>query len=81
MSKYPQTNINVKVNRNFNLETSKKVQDAISHAEAELLNKGRIVLRASGTEPVIRVMVEGKNRDQIDIIAKQLAGVVAEFAS
>ena len=81
MSKYPQTNINVKVNRNFNLETSKKVQDAISHAEAELLNKGRIVLRASGTEPVIRVMVEGKNRDQIDIIAKQLAGVVSEFAS
>ena len=37
MSKYPQTNINVKVNRNFNLEASKKVQEAISHAEAELL--------------------------------------------
>lgn len=81
MSKYPQTNINVEVKSNFNLETSRKIQDAISSAEAELLNKGRIVLRASGTEPVIRVMVEGKNKDQIDIIAKQIAGVVAEFAS
>ena len=81
MSKYPQTNINVEVKSNFNLEASRKIQDAISSAEAELLNKGRIVLRASGTEPVVRVMVEGKNKDQIDIIAKQLAGVVAEFAS
>ena len=49
-------------------------------AEDELAESGRIVLRASGTEPVIRVMVEGQDEQQVNSVAERLAAVVAEAA-
>ena len=54
---------------------------AVDEAEAELQESGRVVLRASGTEPVIRVMVEGQNEKQVLALAKRLASVVAESAT
>ncbi len=58
-----------------------KIQDAISQVEGELADSGRVVLRASGTEPVIRVMVEGENESQVINLAERLAAVVAEAAT
>ena len=49
-------------------------------AERELADTGRVVLRASGTEPVIRVMVEGENEQQVVSLAERLASVVSEAA-
>ena len=57
------------------------IREAVRAVEEELADAGRVVLRASGTEPVIRVMVEGRDRDQTVELAKRLAAVVAEAAT
>ena len=56
-------------------------QVVMSDREQELADAGRVVLRASGTEPVIRVMVEGEDEKQGVALAKRLASVVAEAAT
>jgi phosphoglucosamine mutase len=81
MSKYPQTMLNVRTERQFDPTTSTIIQEAIVAAEGELAKTGRVVLRASGTEPVIRVMVEGENHEQVVALAKRLAAVVAAAAA
>jgi phosphoglucosamine mutase len=81
MPKYPQTMVNVRTERRMNPNESTAIQDAVAVAEAELADKGRVVLRASGTEPVIRVMVEGEDADQVVSLAKRLASIVAEAAA
>ena len=81
MAKFPQIMVNVRTETRLNPDKSEKIQTAVAAAEAELADTGRVVLRASGTEPVIRVMVEGQNHDQVVEIANRLAGVVAESAA
>lgn len=81
MPKYPQTMVNVRTERRMNPDESTAIQDAVAVAEGELADKGRVVLRASGTEPVIRVMVEGQDADQVVSLAKRLALIVAEAAA
>jgi len=81
MSKYPQTMLNVRTEKRLDPGTSPAIQDAVVAAETELADTGRVVLRASGTEPVIRVMVEGRDEDQVVALAKRLAEVVAEAAA
>jgi len=81
MSKYPQTMLNVKTDKKFDPSESPAIQEAVVAAENELKETGRVVLRASGTEPVIRVMVEGQNEDQVVALARRLADVVAEAAA
>jgi phosphoglucosamine mutase len=61
--------------------TSASIREGIVAAENELADAGRVVLRASGTEPVIRVMVEGEDEDLVVKLAKRLAAVVAEAAT
>ena len=78
MTKYPQTMVNVRVDRKLDPGASPAIQDAVSEAQSELADSGRIVLRASGTEPVIRVMVEGRDESQVVDLARRLAAVVAE---
>jgi len=78
MSRYPQTMINVRTERRVDPAALPAVTDAVLAAEAELKESGRVVLRASGTEPVIRVMVEGENENQVVRLAERLASVVAE---
>jgi phosphoglucosamine mutase len=52
------------------------VRDAVSKAEGELAGRGRVLLRPSGTEPVVRVMVEGEDRTHVQKLADSIAAVV-----
>ena len=81
MSRYPQTMLNVRMDKRLDPNEHPAIQDAIGKAEAELARSGRVVLRASGTEPVIRVMVEGEDEHQVLRIAERLASVVAEAST
>jgi phosphoglucosamine mutase len=78
MVKYPQHMINVRCRDRVEVETIPGIGKAIEFAEGKLNGKGRVLLRASGTEPVVRVMVEGENLNQVEKLAGELAEVVAE---
>ncbi len=78
MKKYPQTMVNVRVAEKMNPDDSPAIQKAVVEAQGELADTGRIVLRASGTEPVIRVMVEGQDERVVDDLAQRLAAAVAK---
>ena len=65
--------LNVKTEKRMDPQHSPQIQEAVTAAEDELAETGRIVLRASGTEPVIRVMVEGENESQVNTVAERLA--------
>ena len=81
MSRYPQTMVNVRTEERLDPGAHPAIQDAVSAVEEELAESGRVVLRASGTEPDIRVMVEGENEQQVVTLAERLASVVAEAAT
>ncbi|MBX2808420.1 MAG: phosphoglucosamine mutase [Cellvibrionaceae bacterium] len=82
MSKLPQTMINVSINERVNLCDHRSIHAAIASVEQVLQGRGRVLLRPSGTEPVIRVMVEGEDDVQVSQLAKQLASKVkAELSS
>ena len=81
MPKYPQTMVNVRTEKRMDPDSSTSIRDAVAAAEAELADSGRVVLRASGTEPVIRVMVEGEDEKLVVSLANRLAEVVAEAAA
>ena len=78
MKKYPQRMINVPVARQVDLATVSDIQDAVKSAEQRLAGRGRVLLRPSGTEPVVRVMVEGEDEKQVIEEADLLASVVAK---
>jgi phosphoglucosamine mutase len=80
MQVFPQTLINVRMARRFDLKNSSPVQEALRAVEAELAANGRVVLRASGTEPVVRVMIEGRDPDQVARLGQQLADTVKRAA-
>ena len=77
---YPQTMINVRMSKRFDVKTSKQVMSAVAEAEQELANNGRVVLRASGTEPVVRVMVEGQDIRLVERLSQHLADAVRSAA-
>jgi len=72
MQKYPQILINVKTAKKVNPDTDESIQKAVRAVEEKLGDKGRVLLRASGTEPLIRVMVEGEQADVVKNYAQQL---------
>jgi phosphoglucosamine mutase len=78
MQKYPQKLINVKIREKVNIDAIPSVAAAKADAERELGGAGRVLLRSSGTEPLIRVMVEGRDRAQVETLAQSLAGAVGE---
>lgn len=81
MPKYPQTMLNVRTVKRMDPDKSAAIRDAVSKVEGELAESGRVVLRASGTEPVIRVMVEGEDKELVRTLAERLAAVVEEAAT
>lgn len=80
MQKYPQILINVPLTKPMDISKEPKIKTAVQAAEKKLGLRGRVLLRASGTEPVIRVMVEGEDKDQVRTMAKELAAVVEQTA-
>jgi phosphoglucosamine mutase len=80
MKKFPQVLLNVKVAKRFDPSTVPAVQEAVQKIEKRMAGDGRVVLRASGTEPVIRVMVEGKGESATRAAATELAEVVKAAA-
>jgi phosphoglucosamine mutase len=76
LSKYPQKMINVKVNRRIDPLTLDGIPGLVESVERQLGEHGRILIRTSGTEPVIRVMVEGPDESQVSQIARNLAGEI-----
>jgi phosphoglucosamine mutase len=76
----PQVLVNVRIKNGFDVKGSVEVGDAVKQAESELGDNGRVLLRPSGTEPLIRVMVEGKTRTMVEGLARRIAGVVEAVA-
>jgi len=76
MTVYPQVLLNVRVARRVDLETLPNVERALAEAEAALDGNGRLLVRFSGTEPMVRVMVEGEEQGRIEGLARSLAAVI-----
>ena len=78
LKKYPQAQRNLRVNDKPALETISGLQTLLNEAESTLKGKGRVLLRYSGTEPKIRLLLEGREQDVIDHHADRIAGVLQE---
>ena len=76
MTKYPQLLVNVRVLTKAGWETNTAIQDVIREAEEELGANGRILVRPSGTEPLIRVMAEGPEQEQLDELCHRIGHVI-----
>ncbi|MBK8816458.1 MAG: phosphoglucosamine mutase [Methylococcaceae bacterium] len=76
MTKYPQILLNIKTKTKPDLDSNESIQNAVKDIEKKLGKSGRVLLRASGTEPLIRVMVEGIHEDKVVEYANQLADEV-----
>jgi phosphoglucosamine mutase len=76
VTKYPQTLTNVRVKKMIDLTTDQAISDAVKMAEEKLADQGRVLLRPSGTEPVIRVMVEGRDATLTQHLATEIANVI-----
>ena len=76
MKRFPQTLINVKVNDKHAVSENPAVKEALAVAEAQLGDSGRVLLRPSGTEPVVRVMVEAESQEDAEDHARAIAAVV-----
>ena len=80
MTRYPQVIVNVQVGPEGKLHfyTDSEVKEAIENAKAKLGTSGRIVVRPSGTEPLLRVMIEGEDLEYINVLANSVADVLRE---
>lgn len=78
IKKYPQVLINVRVNNNKknDYETDEEIQRELENLKEEFKDNGRVLVRASGTEPIIRVMIEGENQKDIEGKAQKLADLI-----
>jgi phosphoglucosamine mutase len=78
VSLFPQTLINVKIKPDANWKSNAALQKVINDVEKELGDSGRVLIRASGTEPLVRVMVEAKDLDQAKTCAQRIADTLGE---
>ena len=78
IKKYPQVLINVRVNndKKKNCETDEEIRNEINKLQEEFKDNGRVLVRASGTEPIIRVMIEGEDQKDIEEKAQKLANLI-----
>ena len=80
MNKFPQLMINVPLQGNADPMQSSAVQQSVVQAETRLAGRGRVLLRPSGTEPLIRVMVEGEDELLVTQLANEIAAQVEQAA-
>ncbi len=80
MTKYPQTLINVRIKKKIDLDSNAAIQKAVKDAETQMGARGRVLLRASGTEPLIRVMVEAQDKSETKQLAEMIAVAVEKAA-
>ena len=80
VKKYPQTLVNAKVNseKKYDYEKDEEIKKAIDKLEKEFAGNGRVLIRPSGTEPLVRVMIEGENQDYISQKANEIAKLIEE---
>jgi phosphoglucosamine mutase len=81
MPRFPQVLINVRTESRINPDTSAEIQGAIRDVEQKIADRGRVLVRASGTEPVVRVMVEGEDEGEVSRLAEELAEEIARVAA
>jgi phosphoglucosamine mutase len=81
MSHFPQVLINVRTQSRVDLDASTEIQSAIRSVEQKLAERGRVLVRASGTEPVVRVMVEGEDEGEVTLLAEELAEEIGRHAA
>ncbi len=81
MSKYPQILVNVPIKERIELDDSEDIQQSVKDVEEVLGSRGRVLLRASGTEPLIRVMVEGEDLEEITALAEKIVDAVRASAA
>ncbi len=75
---YPQVLVNVRVREKKDLSTVRAVADAMSEVERRLAGNGRLLVRYSGTEPLLRIMIEGKDQHEIQGMAGSIAAAVKQ---
>lgn len=83
LTKYPQLLKNIRLGENSadEIMKSSSLSVAVREVEAELGERGRVLLRPSGTEPLIRIMIEGEDGEQVRILTQQLASVVEKLVA
>ncbi len=77
---YPQVLTNIRVSKGFDFRGNAAVQQVVAEAQCDLESSGRVLLRASGTEPVLRVMVEGRDEEPVQRWAETIADAVRQAA-
>lgn len=75
-TRYPQVLVNCRVSRREGWDQNRRIQEAIREVQQKLEGRGRLLVRPSGTEPLIRVMVEGEDEEEIKALADNLAAVI-----
>jgi phosphoglucosamine mutase len=78
MSKFPQVMINVRLPKKVDISGDAEINQAVADAEKKLDGRGRVLLRPSGTEPLIRVMVEGEDNVLVNSLAVDIAEIVKQ---
>ena len=78
---FPQVLVNVRFEKKFDFASNAEINSAVAAAEQQLHGQGRVLLRASGTEPLIRVMVEGREKQLVQTLANRIAATVSEAAA
>ncbi len=76
MERFPQVLENIRVARKEGWDSNPQIKDAVNQAEEALKGEGRVFVRASGTEPLIRVMAEGPDEEQLKQWVGRIAGVI-----
>jgi phosphoglucosamine mutase len=81
MERYPQHLVNVRVKERKPLDDFPEIARTVEQVKEKLGDEGRLLIRPSGTEPVIRVMIEGKDQDRVVQLAEETAAVIGRVMS